>query len=365
MVNLTDAGAVDRGKLGDLTPKDVLWRVGVSRLWHCFSASMVSLTMLTTAMAQEAAPANPAPAPAVVAAQAAPLPDSLLRVPRKFRAATRAVTEPYTGTTWAQSIIHEATGIELVYIPAGSFLMGSPESEPDRDSDEVQHQVTLRKGCYMSKYEVTQGQWERVMGGNPSRFQHADAFMPVESVAWDRCQEFCWKLGDGLRLPTEAEWEYACRAGSGAALYSSDLTPRDGKHGDVLLELNGIAWYLGNSGVEQDGAVIFSLLPEYSATFSRAQTRPAGQKQPNAWGLYDMIGNVWEWCEDWYGPYPARPTTDPTRLKPGLGTAPVYRVCRGGSWINGVSRCRAASRGRMSPARSDRAVGLRVVRTAE
>ncbi len=193
----------------------------------------------------------------------------------------------------------------------GSFTMGSPESEDGRENDETQHRVTLTKGYWLGETEVTQGQWKSVMGSNPSYFKGDNR--PVENVSWDDCQEFIRKVnaeaerqfGGEARLPTEAEWEYACRAGSTGAYAGTG-------------DLDSMGWYGGNSG---------------------SKTHPVGQKRPNAWGFYDMHGNVWEWCNDWYGSYPSGSVTDPAGAASG-----DLRVLRGGGWNDGARYCRSAFR---------------------
>jgi formylglycine-generating enzyme required for sulfatase activity len=211
--------------------------------------------------------------------------------------------------------------MEMVWCPPGTFMMGSPASEILYDrakEDEVQHQVTLTKGFWMAKTEVTQEQWISVMGYNPSL--HKSEKLPVEQVSWEDCMEFCQKTG--LDLPTEAEWEYACRAGT-AGPYAGNGTLED------------MAWYSGNSELV---------------------THTVGQKRPNAWGLYDMHGNVWEWCADWYDDYPSDPETDPT----GAGSG-YNRVLRGGSYWHDASSCRSALRRRRYPDSRDGFNGFRPV----
>ena len=207
----------------------------------------------------------------------------------------------------------------FVWIPPGTFVMGSPESEEGRYADEVQHTVTLTQGFWMSDHEVTQSEYQAVMGNNPSVFK-GDLNRPVETVSWDEAVLYCQKLTEreraagritaqqAYRLPTEAEWEYAARAGTTGARYG---------------ELDTIAWWNGNAG---------------------NQTHPVKQKAPNAWGLYDMLGNVWEWCSDWSGEYPTGSVTDPTG--PNSGSV---RVIRGGSWDVGAGRARSAGRDRGVP----------------
>jgi len=215
--------------------------------------------------------------------------------------------------------------LRFVHIPAGTFMMGSSEGERPRFSDEAQHKVTLTRPFAMMVTPVTQSLWQFVMGNNPSYFMGPD--LPVERVSWEDVQDFIQKLNkklgiDSLRLPTEAEWEYACRAGTTGTRYG---------------ELHKIAWYNGNS----DG-----------------KTHPVGTKAPNAWGLYDMLGNVWEWCQDWYGDYPSGSVAGPTGPSTGSG-----RVFRGGSWSNGTRYQRAAYRGSDSSGHRYHDLGFRLTRS--
>jgi formylglycine-generating enzyme required for sulfatase activity len=174
-------------------------------------------------------------------------------------------------------------GMKFAWIPPGTFTMGSPNTEEGRQKWEVQHKVTLTRGFYMGVYPVTQKQWHEVMGGNPSNFKKGDNY-PVEMVSWEDCQKFVKKLsereGQEYRLPTEAEWEYACRAGTTTTYYT----------GDDENALDRAGWYSKNSG---------------------KVTHPVGQKEANKWGLYDMHGNVYQWCADWYGDYPQGDDKDP------------------------------------------------------
>jgi formylglycine-generating enzyme required for sulfatase activity len=222
-------------------------------------------------------------------------------------------------------------GMKFVYIPSGNFIMGSPKSEEGRYNDEIKHKVTLTKGFYMQTTEVTQGQWQEVMGYNPSGFKNCGDNCPVENVSWDDAQEFIKKLnrkekGAQYRLPTEAEWEYACRAGTETRYYT----------GDSEADLDRAGWYDDNSG---------------------GKTHPVGRKKPNGFGLYDMHGNVWEWCSDWYGDYPSGSVTDPQGPLSG-----DYRVLRGGSWFNGGRSVRSAHRFRLEPAARYDLYGLRLAR---
>ena len=250
--------------------------------------------------------------------------------------------------------ITNSIGIKLVLIPKGTFMMGSPidkESasndfmtgspieEEGASNDEEQHKVTISKDYYLGVTEVTQGQYEKVMGTNPSHFEKrvirkSDSSMyPVEQVSWENAVEFCKKLsalpeenkaGRMYRLPTEAQWEYACRA-DGKMAYS---------FGESLKSLGDYAWFGGNSN---------------------DQTHPVGEKKPNAWGLYDMHGNVWEWCSDWYDEYPKGTISDTTGPKEGSG-----RVRRGGSWFGGAAFCRSASRTWIIPSHRNYDLGFRV-----
>ena len=221
-------------------------------------------------------------------------------------------------------------GMVFVEIPGGSFQMGSPSDESGRyDSEGPQHGVTV-SGFEMLTTEVTQAMWVSVMGSNPSHFKGDN--LPVEQVSWNACQDFIKKLnqrdsGKNYRLPGEAEWEYACRAGTTTRFYS----------GNSDSDLDRVGWYSGNSD---------------------NKTHPVGQKQPNAWGLYDLHGNVWEWCQDWYGYYPSGSVTDPRG--PSSGS---YRVYRGGSGRSSAKICRSAYRGYCDPSFRLSYLGFRLLRS--
>ena len=239
--------------------------------------------------------------------------------------------------------ITNSIGMKLVLIPKGTFMMGSPESEQGRNENENQHEVTISKDYYLGVYEVTQAQYEKVIGKNPSLYQGAivgneNADLPVENVSWHDAVEFCKKLSDlpeekkagrVYRLPTEAQWEYACRAGSKTA-YSFD---------------------------DEEG-----LLPEYGwfSSNSSDRTHTVGLLDPNAWGLYDMHGNVWEWCSDRHGEYPKSAVSDPSGPKVGS-----IRVIRGGCWINGAANCRSAFRGRITSDVRDFHLGFRLALSSQ
>lgn len=218
----------------------------------------------------------------------------------------------------------KVNGLEFAFrwCPPGKFAMGSPEDEDHRSSDERQHDVTLTKGFWMMETEVTQEQWKMVMENNPSHFEGDD--LPVETVTFDSCQSFCEKcsqLGLPVQLPTEAQWEYACRAGTTGA-YAGDL--------------DEMAWYdKDNWG---------------------GNTHQGGKKTPNAWGLYDMHGNVREWCTDWYGDYPYGSVKDPV----GSSTS-TYHIYRGGSWDDPDYRCRSAHREDIYPTSANSEIGFRCI----
>ncbi len=278
-----------------------------------------------------------------------------------------SVLVPY-GTT---SGVYKGDSILLRRIPAGTFTMGSPTNELGRESDETQHQVTLTKDFYIGVFEVTQRQWERVMGAWPSHFNNATYrdSRPVEWVSYYDIREdptngpisphwpessqvhpnsFMGKLRaktglTTLDLPTESQWEYACRAGTGTALNScKNLTDID--ECPSMAEV-GRYWYNGGAGYTQSGD-------------TSVATAKVGSYLPNQWGLYDMHGNVWEWCSDWYGTYPG------TVTDPGGAASGSYRVLRGGSWYsNRARRCRSAYRNYNCPSRRAYSYGFRLSRT--
>lgn len=245
-----------------------------------------------------------------------------------------------SGVGFAQSseprsaVIAPGVAMSFQWIHPGGFSMGSPESEHRRDRDEgPRTQVTISRGFYLGTYEVTQRQWEAVMGENPATFQQGEnaASRPVETISWNDCAEFLERLsalGIGrFRLPTEAEWEYACRAGTMSRFYWGDI--------DEDWEAYPHAW---------------------TNSRSFATTHPVGTKPPNPWGLYDMSGNVWEWLRDWYAPYPDHDRVDPTGPETGK-----EKVFRGGSYYDFPHSLRSANRHRHSTDGRYSAIGLRVV----
>ncbi|MEN9974948.1 MAG: hypothetical protein RLZZ282_954, partial [Verrucomicrobiota bacterium] len=218
--------------------------------------------------------------------------------------------------------------VRMCWIPTGEFLMGSPAGEVEHEEDETQHRVAIRQGFWLAKTETTQAQWRAVMGNNPSAFKGND--LPVEKVSWNEIAgpsgfiEKANQAGSGrFSLPTEAQWEYACRAGT---------------TGPAAGDLDAMAWYSKNSGGE---------------------THPVAGKKPNAWGLHDMLGNVFEWCADWYGDYPSGPVTDPLGAVSGS-----YRVRRGGGWGYDAGYCRVANRRNSYPTGSYFSIGFRLARSS-
>ncbi len=254
-------------------------------------------------------------------------------------------TTPAVGTRFYRAML-ETSPTNMVFIPPNTFNLGSPTNEAGRASDEgPQTAVTITHGFWMGKFEVTQREYQAVIGSNPSGFP-GDLNRPVESVSWLDATNYCARLtqqelaagrippGSQYRLPTEAEWEYAARAGTSTRFsYGDDPS---------FASLTSNAWYSANSG---------------------NMTRPVGQKPPNPWGLFDMEGNAWEWCLDWYAPYPGGFAIDPQG--PASNQTGV-KVIRGGAWDAFPSDCRSARRltEGVSPFISDFIIGFRVVLSA-
>lgn len=225
--------------------------------------------------------------------------------------------------------------IEFVLVPSGSLTMGSPVEEEGHNDDEIEHVVHISKPFYLSRCLVTQHQYKQVTGTNPSYFQGDN--LPVEMVSWFDAVSFCEALSDRLgkrfRLPTEAEWEYACRGGTDTAFSVGNAITTEQANFD------------GKFGVLTDRPAV-----------SRWKTTPVDTFAPNAWGLHDMHGNVWEWCSDWYGEYPTTEVTDPLGPK----NADI-RILRGGSWFHGPADARSAQRDALDPGRRHSIYGFRVV----
>ena len=218
---------------------------------------------------------------------------------------------------WTNSV-----GMEFVLVPAGEFEMGSTSELAD-DDERPRTRVRIGEAFWMGKHEVTQGQWKAVMGSNPSWFKHCGRDCPVENVSWKKVQQFFRKLnamegGQRYRLPTEAEWEYAARAGSRRDTPAGDLRIAGQRNAP---QLDGIAWYGGNGGVRYEGGHDCSGWDEKQYSSDRCGPHPVGGKAPNGLGLHDMLGNVWEWVQDRYGAYPGGAVTDPRG--PSAGSGPL------------------------------------------
>jgi len=227
--------------------------------------------------------------------------------------------DPDTG--YAYEVWLDQPPMEFVLVPPGAFMMGECSER---------HPVRLTRPFYLAKYQLTQGQWQTVMGTTPWSGKHyvrEDGRNPAVYISWGDCQEAIEKLGSGFRLPTEAEWEYACRAGSSNEFCFGDDEPALREHG----------WYVENA---------LKAGEEYA--------HGVGHKRPNAWGLYDMAGNVFEWCHDWYGEYPSGMQTDPSGPERGFG-----RVMRGGCFLDAAGCCRSAYRHGFDPGYRYGGVGLR------
>ncbi len=246
-----------------------------------------------------------------------------------------------TSGNYTEALTGSASGIEMVFVKGGTFTMGSPSGETNRESDEVQHTVTV-SNFYMGKTEVTFAQYDAFCDATgrskPSDAGWGRGTRPVLNVSWNDATAFCeWlsnKTGKTYRLPTEAEWEYACRAGTTTPFNTGNC--------------------LSSSQANYDGNYP---LGSCSKGEYMQKTLPVGSFSPNAYGLYDMHGNVWEWCSDWYGEYSSGSQTNPKG--PSSGS---FRVYRGGSWRNDAQRCRSANRSSDGPGSTNRGLGFRVVR---
>ena len=233
--------------------------------------------------------------------------------------------------------IEPTTGMVLVAILPGSFMMGSPDSEAGRNDDEYAHRVIVPRLFFIGQHEVTQTEWTRVMGSNPSSFAGCER-CPVEQVNFFEVNAFLAKLNAGTssmryRLPTEAEWEYACRAGTSTPFNTGTELSTDQANVDGRAQGT-----------------------DYESGAAHEKTMPVGGYPPNAWGLFDMHGNVWEWTNDWYGPYEPRRDNDPRGVDSGL-----KRVIRGGSWHFDANSARCALRYTHAPQDRGYSLGFRMV----
>lgn len=290
-----------------------------------FSSQWYKLAFGTSSASSQAVEATkPAPKPTAEARQ---------QPAKTAPAQTQPPVKPPESTTKkvaANGFTDDLNGVplEMLYVPGGTFKMGTPKGS-GHDDERPQHDVTV-PAFYMGKFQITQAQWKAVMEDNPSHFKGDD--LPVETVSWEEAEEFCQKLQQisqkhySYRLPSEAEWEYACRAGT---------------TGDYAGKLDEMAWYDKNSG---------------------SKTHPVGQKKPNAYGLYDMHGNVWEWCEDvWHDDYKGSPVDGSAWTE---GGNQDRRVVRGGSWNSNGNNCRSTYRYIIEPALHNYIIGFRVVVSA-
>lgn len=226
-----------------------------------------------------------------------------------------------------------ATSMEMMLIPPGKFWMGLEEDKSRKNNDELRHKVLISKAFWLGRYEVIQSQWESVMGNNPSMFKGSN--FPVEEVSWGDCKLFCEKLG--MLLPSEAQWEYACRGGSTKSFsFGENITTEQ-------VNYNGISSY-GDTG----------------KGMNRKRAVEVGSFSGNGWGVYDMHGNVWEWCEDIYGEYSNSEVTDPIRIS--SDSSNLRRICRGGSWSDNAEHCRSALRGRYDMVKRYHNLGFRVLK---
>ena len=248
------------------------------------------------------------------------------RMDQQLELVERLLAEADAAHALVPASFTNSLGMKMIWCPAGTFLMGSPANEEGRNENENQVQVRISQGFWLASTPLTQGQWQALMGSNPSKFEGSKD-LPVENVSWDAAQEFCTKLNVGqgdhpgyrYALPSEAQWEYACRAG--------EKGPYSGG------SLDDVGWYWNNS---------------------KEQTHDVGQKKPNAWGLHDMHGNVIEWCADWYADT-LQGGVDPKGPQSG-----AYRVSRGGGWVSYIAAfCRAAYRLRISPGDRKDCLGFR------
>jgi formylglycine-generating enzyme required for sulfatase activity len=318
-----------------------------------------------------APPEDPVPpAPAALAA-------ALLAPRRAARPAPRPADpnpRPAWASDWGEDLFGRFARISvgsasqtMRWIPPGRFLMGSPDDEPGRFGDEgPRHRVTISAGFWLFDTPCTQALWSAVMGGNPSRFKSPDR--PVERVSWNDVKVFIERIngrvpGLDLTLPSEAQWEYACRAGTQAATHAGPMPILGERNAPAL---DPIAWYGGNSGLDfdLDNGFDSSGWPEKQYPHTLTGTRPVARKQANAWGLYDMLGNVWEWCADTsHGDYTGAPTNGSAWIDAAHGgKGEARRVLRGGSWANFARLVRAACRGHVLPAHRNDLSGFRCAR---
>ncbi len=247
--------------------------------------------------------------------------------------------------------------MRFVLIPSGSFLMGSPKSEKDRQWNEKSHKVVISKSFYLGETEVTQGQWGKLVGFNPSSFSKLGKDYPVDTISWDQCMEFIkvlnkWEKTDRYRLPTEAEWEYACRAGSASAFANGPITTNSCNEPEPALI--HMAWYCYNSGKTSPARDF--------------KPHPVKTKEPNKWGLYDMHGNVQEWVLDscrwrnfWRTKVGVLTDTYKDNIIDPVNKTGKHRIIRGGGWYQKSKYQRCAYRSYYKPGAKRNSLGFRIV----
>jgi len=257
---------------------------------------------------------------------------------------------PCNAEQTAEKTFINSIGMEYVLIPKGASLMGTPKGQPGKGKDELQHKVILEKPFYMQVTEVTVKQWRAIMGKRFFGKKKGGDEMPVVKVSWQDTASFIKKLNElnegTYRLPTEAEWEYACRAGSETAYsWGNDIDCSKASYSNNTLKSDKCVSYAKGRGIKSD------------------QPAPVKSYAPNAFGLYDMNGNVWEWCQDWYAPYDGGKEMNPTG--PELGSDKVDKVRRGGSWYGVGQSCRCGNRNFSHFANRYQTTGFRLVKEVE
>ncbi|MFK5984947.1 MAG: SUMF1/EgtB/PvdO family nonheme iron enzyme [Pseudomonadota bacterium] len=250
---------------------------------------------------------------------------------------------------------------DFVKISSGCFTMGSAFGEEGRQNDELDHKVCISQDYMLGKYEVTQAQWKAVMGRNPAYFKGCGADCPVERVSWNDVQTFIFRLNllsdKHYRLPSEAEWEYAARSDTNTSTYVGDIELEGSNNAPGL---NKIAWYSGNTKVKYKGGKYCEDWDQKQFASVRCGTQNVGKKHPNNWGLYDMIGNVWELTNDWYGSFSSRDGYDPKGAKSG-----ALKVAKGGNWADSLQQNRAAARYGFAVKEKVNNLGFRLVKTLD
>jgi formylglycine-generating enzyme required for sulfatase activity len=291
------------------------------------------------------------------------LPAADLRVPIHCEAVAPIQADPWNGTDLALAIRHRPTGIALRLVPAASYTRGSPAGEAGREPDETPQRTTLSRPFYLGVHEVTMEEWEKVMGEPAAAWigRHGGRLpqaatgsaLPMTWVSWEDATAFCRKLGPGFRLPTEAEWELACRAGTTGPFAGDPATMAwtPERSGDRPMD----AIRLLQQAQTQDPENGYERIYISGLLAAGCRPRPVGTLAANPWGFHDLHGNVWEWCHDWYGPYPVGAVTDPTGPTTGK-----RRVNRGGSWAEIQLAARSAQRMADPPEARGMNLGFRI-----